>query len=38
MQDDNGALTPFRNFAGTNGDYYAGVFLTQVSGFKTAKS
>ena len=27
MQDDNGALTPFRNFAGTNGDYYAGVFL-----------
>ena len=27
MQDDVGALAPFRNFAGANGDYYAGVFL-----------
>ena len=27
MQDDVGALEPFRNFAGANGDYYGDVFL-----------
>ena len=27
MQDDVGALEPFRNFSGANGDYYADVFL-----------
>ena len=27
MQDDVGALEPFRKFSGANGDYYADVFL-----------